>query len=186
MKPALKPIGDPAIPYLCPAPKSVHLWILNPLEKQECFWVAGRKRLKSQTKLNTAVTKFKRLLQCSSAFFTPLCLFSGVWSFLKCWKCIQGWTEKVTCPPFPTQVKQQFCFVSVKGRIQGKENTGVCSGRQKECLARQRPYGIWTKHILDLVHLIPLYVKDALRSMAKKYNFGYCFRACRDFSKWFL
>lgn len=64
-----------------------------------------------------------------------------------------------------------FFFVSVKGRIQGKENTGVCSGRQKGCLARQRPYGIQTKHILHLVHLIPLHVKDTLRSMAKKYSF---------------
>lgn len=66
MKSALKPIGDPGIPYPCPTLKSVHPWILNPLEKQVCFWVAGRERLKSQTKLNTAVTKFKRLFQCSS------------------------------------------------------------------------------------------------------------------------
>lgn len=76
-----------------------------------------------------------------------------------------------------------FFFVSVKGRIQGKENTRVCSGRQKGCLARQRPYGIRTKHIFHLVHLIPLHVKDTLRSMAKKYSFGHCFQTCRDFSK---
>lgn len=90
----------------------------------------------------------------------------------------------VICPPFPMQDKQQFFFfVSVKGRIQGKENTGVCSGRQKGCLARQRPYGIRTKHIFHLVHLIQLHVKDTLRSMAKKYSFGHCFQTCRDFSK---
>jgi len=148
--------------------------------------VAGRTVLKSWLQLNTVMIKFKRLLQRSSAWrilvwLTP---FSGVWDFLRCWENISGQREKRNGRHLTTGVTQQFLFVSVKGRIWGDENTGVCSGRQEECLARWQPYGIRTKHILDLVHLIPLCVKDTLGSKAKKYNFDYyCFQTCRDFSK---
>lgn len=34
------------LPYPSPTLKSVHLWILNPFEKQVWFWVVGRKGLK--------------------------------------------------------------------------------------------------------------------------------------------
>lgn len=72
----------------------------------------------------------------------------------------------------------------MKGRIWGEANTGSCSRRREACLARRRTYGKGTKHTLDLVHLIPLCVKDTFGSKAKKYNFDYyCFQTCRDSSK---
>lgn len=75
-----------------------------------------------------------------------------------------------------TGVKWQFFLLNVKGRIWGEETTAVCSGRQEERLASWWPYGTWTKHILDRVHLIPLCVKDTSGSKAKKILFIIVFR----------
>lgn len=145
-------------------------------------YAAGGKGLKSWI-------KFKKLLHAVIHehfyyYYYYLPLFSFFFEvFLNAGKTLWDEGRKGTVWTQLSGSSSDF-FGYVKGRIWGEENAGSCFGRREAWLARQRPYGIGTKHTLDLVHLIPLCVKDTFRSKAKKYSFDYyCFQTCRDFSK---